>query len=66
MTEDFIFKAIQYLEYEYKEEVLPMGPYLKCGSYMYYLQGARLFRLTPSYSYDTITPLIVSIEKILV
>lgn len=64
MSNDFIIKALHYLEYEYKEEVLPMGPYFHQGDMTFYLSGARLYRLTPSYSGDRITPLLISLEKI--
>jgi len=59
----FLTEAIQYLEHEYKCSVQPMEHYLYTGELMFYLNGARLWRLTPSYSYDTITPIIMSLEK---
>lgn len=55
--------AKAYLQHEYDADVFRMGPYLECAGITYYLHYNRLWRLTPSYANDTVTPLIISLEK---
>jgi hypothetical protein len=59
----FLTEAIAYLEHEYGQ-VMPMEHYLYTGDTMYYLYGARLYKLTPT-NYPGV-PLSFSVEKIFV
>lgn len=62
-TQNTYWLALKYLEHEYGK-VFPMGPYFHVEDKVFYLQGARLYKLVPSYAYDHITPIIISLEKI--
>lgn len=60
----FLPEAIAYLEHEYKCSVQPLEHYLYTGDTMFYLNGARLWKLQHSYYGDKTTPIIISLEKI--
>lgn len=63
MRQNCLELAIEYLKYEYDMPVVHItGPYLECHGTMFYLMGARLYKLSPV-DYPE-TPLTISLEKI--